>query len=141
MGLRLGLEDLDPARAAAIGELVAEPALADAGLGDDPDHRALAGIRLRQRPLQLRHLALAADEAREAALAGEVEPRARRADAGQLEHLDRLAGTLDLELAEVLQLEEAVRRARRCSRSGRRLPGSASASIRWARPTVWPIAV
>ena len=50
---------------------------------------------------------LAADEAGEAALAGEVEPRARLADPGQLEDPDRLAGALDLELAEVLEVEEA----------------------------------
>ena len=49
----------------------------------------------------------APDEAREAARAREVEPRARRADAGQLEDADRLAGALDLELAEVLEVEEA----------------------------------
>ena len=38
-----------------------------------------------ERLLETRHLVGAADEAREAALAGEVEPRARRADSGQLE--------------------------------------------------------
>ena len=59
-----------------------------------------------------RHLRIAADEAREAALAGEVEARARIADAGQLEDPNRPARPLDLELAQVLQLEEAVRQFR-----------------------------
>ena len=85
--VRLGLafEDLDPALAAAFGELVAEAALADARLGDDPDRGALAALGPLEGLLQDRHLLVAADEAGEAALAREVEPRARRADAGQLE--------------------------------------------------------
>ena len=57
--------------------------------------------------LEGRHLVAAADEAGEAALAGEVEPRAGPADPGQLEDPDRPAGALDLELAQVLELEEA----------------------------------
>ena len=86
------------------------------------------------------HLPVAADEAGEAALAREVEPRARLADPGELEDPDRPAGALDLELAEVLELEEAA--ASSAVLSVRyALPGSASASIRCARPTVWPIAV
>ena len=51
---------------------------------------------------------VAADEAGEAALAREVESRARRADPGQLEDAHRPARPLDLELAQVLQLEVAV---------------------------------
>jgi hypothetical protein len=39
--LRLRLEDLDPASPGALDELVAEAALADPGLSDDADHRAL----------------------------------------------------------------------------------------------------
>ena len=75
-----------PPAARPLGELVAEAALADARLGDDPDHGALAGLGPLQRRLQHGHLLAAADEAGEAALAREVEPRARRADPGQLEH-------------------------------------------------------
>ena len=60
-----------------------------------------------KRLLEGRHLVAAPDEAGEAALAGEVEPRARPADSGQLEDPDRPAGALDLELAEVLELEVA----------------------------------
>ena len=66
-----------------------------------------------------RHLLGPADEAGEAALAREVEPRAGRADPGQLEDPDRPARALDLELAEVRRGRGSRRRARRCSRSGR----------------------
>ena len=79
------------------------------GFGDDADHGALARLGPLQRLLERRHLLVAADEAGEAALAREVEPRARRADPGQLEDPDRPARALDLELAEVLELEVAVR--------------------------------
>ena len=106
--LGLALEDLDAALAAAFGELVAEAALADARLGDDADRGALAALGPLERRFEHRHLLVAADEAGEAALAREVEPRARGADPGQLEDADRLAGALDLEVAEVLQLHEAV---------------------------------
>ena len=106
--LGLALEDLDPALAAAFGELVAEAALADARFGDDADRGALAALGPLERLLQHRHLLVAADEAGEAALAREVEARAGGADPGQLEDPDRLAGALDLEVAEVLQLHEAV---------------------------------
>ncbi len=98
MRLRLRLEDLEPALAAALAELVAEPALADAGLGDDADHGPVAGLGSLQRALENGHLLVAADEAGEAALAREVEPRARRADPRQLEDSHRLTGALDLEL-------------------------------------------
>jgi len=70
---------------------------------------AFAAHRSLQRLLEDRHLLVAADEAGEATLTGEVEPRAGRADAGELEDADRRARALDLELAEVLQLHEAVR--------------------------------
>ena len=51
----------------------------------------------------------AADELGEAPLAREVEPRPRRPDAGQLVDPDRPARALDLELAEVLEVEVPVR--------------------------------
>ena len=63
MGLRLCLEDLEPPLAAAPGELVADAALADPRLGDDPDHSAFACFRASQCLPQHRHLAVAADEA------------------------------------------------------------------------------
>ena len=50
----------------ALRELMADPALAHAGLPDDPDHLSLARQRMLQSPLQRAELFLAADEAREA---------------------------------------------------------------------------
>jgi hypothetical protein len=105
LGLRL--EDLEPVGAAALRELMAEPALADAGFGDQPDDPTPAGLRLLQRCPQLSHLLGSADEAGEAALAREVEARTRLPDPRQLEDPDRLARSLDLELSEVAEIEEA----------------------------------
>ncbi len=69
VGLSLRLEDLELGLAAALRELVAEPALAGTGFGGDPDRAALAGLRSRQRRLQRVHLLAATDEAREATFA------------------------------------------------------------------------
>ena len=108
--LRLSLEDLELAFATALRELVGEAALADPRLGDDRDHRALARLGAAQRLFEFRHLAVAPDKAREAALAREVEPRAGGADPGQLEDLERPARSLDLELAQILQFKETCRK-------------------------------
>ena len=97
-----------PFGAAALGELVVEPALADPRFGDDPDRGRLAALGARQRLLERAQLRGAADELREAALAGEVEARARLADPSELEDLHRPARALDLELAEVLEVEVAA---------------------------------
>src|SRR5262249_44090730 len=106
--LRLRFEDLDPAGSAALGELAAEPALAGPGFGDDADHGALAGFGSPQGVLEGLDLLRSADEARKAALPREIEPRASIADPGELVDADRLARPLDLELAEVDQLEEPL---------------------------------
>ena len=60
-----------------------------------------------KRRLQRRHLLGPADEAGEAALAGEIEPGPCLADPGQLEDPDRPARPLDPELAEVVEVEIA----------------------------------
>ena len=76
------LVDGHAARPAAPRELVAQAALADAGLAHDPDHLRPAGDGLLERRLEHPHLVVAADEAREAARARDVErvrgPRRRR---------------------------------------------------------------
>ena len=69
MRLAGGVVDGDPLRPAAPRELVAEAALADAGLADDPDHLRLAGEGLLQGALEHPQLVVAADEPREAARA------------------------------------------------------------------------
>ena len=82
VGLGLRLEDLDPLRAAALGELVAEAALADTRFGDQRRSTPPCPASARSSASSsARHLLRPADEAGEAALAGEVEPRARLADA------------------------------------------------------------
>ena len=111
--LTLGLVDLDPARPASLRELVAEAALADARLGDHADHRPTPLLGPLERLLEDLHLLGSADEPGEPTLSREVEPRARRARPDQLEDLDRAARALDLELAEVLQLEVALGELRR----------------------------
>jgi hypothetical protein len=99
----------DVLRLAALHELVAEAALADAGLADDPDH-----VRLpRERLLQRMQFLVAADEVREAARARHVEPPAGSADAGQLVHPQCPAAALDLELAKVGEREVALHERRR----------------------------
>jgi hypothetical protein len=55
------------ARPAALHELVAQPALADAGVGDDADDPTVAGDCWRELRLECLHLIDAADEARESA--------------------------------------------------------------------------
>src|SRR5439155_18947908 len=61
------LVDGEAAGTAALGELVAEPALADSGLGDHAHHLALTVERTGEGRLEGRHLVRSPNEAREAA--------------------------------------------------------------------------
>ncbi len=79
------LVDGDLPRAAALGELVAEPALAGPGFGDHADDLRVPRDRLLERRLQSGHLALAADELGEAARVGNVEPRPQSAHTLELD--------------------------------------------------------
>ena len=107
------LVDRHALRPPALCELVAEAALSDARLAHDADHLTLAGECLLQGALERMQLLGAPDEAREAARAGDVEPPARRADAGQLVDPQRPTGALDLELAQIGQREVALYERRR----------------------------
>ena len=78
------------------------------GSATTPTTASTSLFGLLERLLEQLHLLGSADEARETPLPGEVEPRARRARADQLEHPDRAARPLDLELAQVLQLQVAL---------------------------------
>ena len=109
--LGLGLVDLDPTRPAAFRELVTKAALADAGFGDHTDHTPAPRLGALQRLLEGLHLLGPADELTKPPFAREVQPGSRRARPDQLEDLDRAAGSLDLELAEILQLQVARREA------------------------------
>ena len=103
----VGVVHRDALRAGALGELVAEPALPDPGLGDHADD--LPGPRdgPPERCLEARHLLCPADEAGEAARPGDVETRAQRADALELVHAERRPHALDRRLSQVAQREEA----------------------------------
>jgi len=101
------LVDRDAPGTAALGELVDEPALADAGLGHHPHHLRTPRQRVRQHRLEGSHLVVAPDEAREAACAGQVQAGAERTDALELEDPERVAHPLYREAPEVSQAEEA----------------------------------
>ena len=117
LAVRLGLrfEDLDSVLAAAFGEFEAEAALADARIGDDRHHAPSPRSARRKASSMVAISSLRRRSGRSLARA-----RGRGgtglADAAELEDPDRPAGTLDLELAEVLGLEEAGREPGRALR-------------------------
>src|SRR5207247_9983418 len=100
------LVDREAARTDPLDELVAEPALADPGLGDDADDPAAALYRPAERGLERRRLLLASDEAGEAARAGEVEARLERARAFELVDPDPVAEAFHAERPELLEAKE-----------------------------------
>jgi hypothetical protein len=110
------LVDGDVARPAALHELEAQPALADVGLGDDSDAAAASFEETVERRLQHRQLVGAADESREPADSRTVEPAAQRADTDELVDDHGHADTLDIEGAEIAQLEVPLDQARRVLR-------------------------
>src|SRR5439155_15937541 len=95
----------DAACPAALREVVAEPTLADARLGDHANHPPITGERALERRLKRRHLVVAPDEAREAPRAGDVEARAQRARAFELVDGQCGAAALEREPAEIAELE------------------------------------
>src|SRR6476469_7510045 len=113
MRLCLRLVDVASGCSAALRELLAEPALSFARHGDHPDHPSTPILGLLERIFEQPHLLGSADAARETTLPGEVEPRACRAHADQLEHSDRTARSLHVEFAQVLELEIALGQFRR----------------------------
>ena len=94
-------------RPAALGELVAESALADPRLGYDADDLAATGECSPERRLEHRLLLVAADEAREPARAGDVERRSQGADTLQLVDAKRRGDALHGELSQVPETEQA----------------------------------
>ncbi|MCX5738622.1 MAG: hypothetical protein NTZ61_09035, partial [Proteobacteria bacterium] len=108
----VGLVHADTARAAALDEFEAEPALAGAGVGHDAHHLPVAGDRRFERSIEARHLALAADELREAARPRRIESRAQRADALQFVDAQRHGDALQIEVAEIAESEVALDQAR-----------------------------
>jgi hypothetical protein len=85
----------DAPGAAALGELEAQPALAQARLSDDANDSSRSFDGLLERGLEDRHFVVASHELREAPRARDVEARAHGADAFELENADKLRHTLD----------------------------------------------
>src|SRR4029079_16775918 len=97
----------DAARVAELEQLVADPALADAGRADDPDDLPLAFLDPAHRRLELGELSLAAGERRQTTLQRDVEAITSRPHAGRCECADRLRGALSLRGAAVPQVDVA----------------------------------
>ena len=109
----VGLVDGDLAAAAALRELVAEPALAHAGLADHTHHAPLPFQHVLQRRVERRELVRAADQAREAACPRHVHPRPHRAHPDELEDLDRVPRPLHWGTPQRRKLEVALDQMRR----------------------------
>src|SRR5438132_14427067 len=98
---------------AALSKLEAESALPRAGLRHHTDHLPVTGLRLLECRLERRHVRIAADEAREAAAARDIEARARGAEPAEHEDVHGLDHAFDAEGAEVVEREVARRQRRR----------------------------
>src|SRR5207342_372360 len=95
VGLRGDLEDRHPAGGAALGDLEAEPALADPRLAHDSDQLPAPGETRVDGALERAKLLVAADQRSQAARAGDLDWALFRLDPLQLEGL-HLTHTLDL---------------------------------------------
>ena len=111
------------------------------GLADDRHDLPVAVAGELLGAAELLQLGVAADEARQPARGGRLEPRPRRARPRQLVDLDGVGQPLHRHGAERLHLDVALGQLQRRRASGRCCPGSASCSIRAARCVVWPTAV
>src|SRR5205085_6130265 len=96
-----------PARTAALGELVAQTALARSRLGNETYDLRASRLCFGKSFLERPHVLVATDEARKAARARDVEAGARRAGADETMHADRFAHALDAKHAEVFELDVA----------------------------------
>jgi hypothetical protein len=99
----VALEHRDLAGAAALSELVTKPALPHPGLAPDAHDGSPAVERRLERRVERRQLIAAADEAREAPRAGDVEPRPQRTRTLEPEDSRGFAHALELERAQVAQ--------------------------------------
>src|SRR5262245_29832728 len=107
------LVDGDLPRAAALGELVAEPTLPGSRLGDDADDLRVSRNCLLERGLKRGHLALTSDELAEAAGAGHVEAGSHAAHALELEDVRRIVQPFDAGFTQVAEFEVAGDEPRR----------------------------
>jgi len=107
VGLGVRFAHLDPAIPATLGKLEAQAALADPRLGDHAHDLRVSLHRPIEGGFEYVHLFLSADEGRESAGVGTVEPGTQGPDALQVVNLDGIAQPFDLEESEVSQMEEA----------------------------------
>jgi hypothetical protein len=107
VGYSVRLVDGNPACTAALGELVAEPALPGPGLGDHPHHLRVSRCRPLERRLEGGHLATAADESREAARVRRFQARPHPPHTLEIEDAQRLAQPLEPGLPKVSEREVA----------------------------------
>src|SRR4029453_6224537 len=96
----------------ALDELVTEAVLSRARLRGNEDNSRATCLRLTQSPLEQSELALAADEAREAARPGALQAALDPARTSQLEHAHEDLGPLESSFARVQEVEEPRREAR-----------------------------
>jgi len=105
-------------------ELVEQAGFPDAGIAHHGHDLATAAPGLLAGLAHLLHLGVAADEPREAAGAGRLQPRPRAGRRRQLEDLDRLGEALHRDGAERAHLHESLgeaeRLGRQADRAGRR---------------------
>src|SRR5712692_11741125 len=101
MGDPVRLVDVDPSRAATFGELVAESALAGPRIAGHTDDLRVSRHRFLERRFEGFHLALPADELREAARARHLELRSERSESLELVDPDRFLHSFDGELSEI----------------------------------------
>ena len=113
VGDRGALEDQPSRQAVRLDELVDQPGLADAGLADDRHDLAVPLSTLGVRAAQLLQLRVAADEARQTAADGGLEPRPRRAEPRDLVDLDGVDHALDRDRAERFHGDHALDESQR----------------------------
>src|SRR5439155_25429422 len=98
----------EPTPGYALSELVQQTRLAHARLGDNSDHLSVSPLCLREEIVEVGHLARAADELSQLAIAECLAGRASGADSDNAVGGDQLALTLQVELTDRLDPSEAA---------------------------------
>jgi hypothetical protein len=99
---------LHPTPAKALNELGHQPALAQPGVSDDPDHVPIPALRVRERVVQLPQLAIPTDKPRQTPAPGDIDMPTRGTQTDELVDLDQPRAALDLAESEFAQGEIAL---------------------------------
>jgi hypothetical protein len=134
----LELEDVGPVE--VVQEFVEQPRLADSRLPGQQDGRPLACRRAPEGPREHGELAVASHQRAQRALRGDLEPGSTLHLARERVGADRLALSLHLEIAEILEGEHPIPEVLGASTDDD-LPGLAMLRSRAARLVVSPTAV